>query len=1114
MAQTGDPEGGLRYHPVLADSAGLVADLRPSRLLVVGEGVPDTVSAAASTKSCPLSEPSLPTGSYTFSSAAGSEMMIVSEGLPPAGPDSTSLLEGDHPLVNAYGWFSRWWETATPVAAPRFDPGDDVLTVPSGQSGIVRGRTFVHGSWSYEVRLDGRLVHMREASLTEPQVDDDPAVWITRKPAAARRFAATLTRAKLASQLSDTVYSFRASRTIFRPYQFRPIIRLLATGGLRLLIADEVGLGKTIEAGLVWTELDARNMANRVLVVCPSMLVTKWRREMEERFGFELRLLGRETLDEMLDQLERDRLPPRFHAVCSLERLRIWSGLERLSQISPQFDLVIVDEAHAFRNTDTRSFALGALLADWADALIFLTATPLNLGNDDLYNLLQLLAPGEFDDRAVLEERLAPNALLNRIAASLLDRDVNNATRREWLDGLKGLSFGPAVASRPEAPDLRRLLEQPALSPADVSEARRLISRLHALAAVVTRTRKVEIQDHKAVREAVRIDVPWTEDEYAFYEGFESWQIDRARRTGMPVGFVIQMPLRLASSCLPAARARVLSWRADVGEPDDLDAEDADDEAASATVAPPPELVALARRMGDVDTKFDQFLPQLQHIVAEGRQVLLFTFSRETLAYLERRLSAQFRCAALHGDVKGEERHLVMRRFREGAFDVLIASRVASEGLDFEFCSAVVNYDLPWNPMEVEQRIGRIDRFGQEADKVLILNFHTPRTIETEIIARLMNRIGIFKDSIGDLEPILQSRLSQIRQTAFNFELSTEQRARRLDEMMAALEEQRRAREEVESAATYLSSADRAEIDGLEGDLLASGRYVGQRELVLLLDDWASGCTGARCTVSPDGSRMTLRGTTEMEQHLRSVQARGERSAAELAELSRKLRDEHDIVVCLDQETARTTGEELLSANHPLTRAALAVPGHTQARFARVRLVSADIPTGRYLVLLAVARWKGLRSSNELWAEAVETPSGRPIGTEVGASLLAALAEGGLRDASGIVDVGNEALDRARRMLLVRQASEETRRLEENASLAEIRRTSLRETHVRKVAQIRRRIDTMRASGKRTTIHLFEAQLRAQESRLAEKEAELINASQGAMELEYLAVCALEVLPA
>ena len=137
--------------------------------------------------------------------------------------------------------------------------------------------------------------------------------------------------------------------------------------------------------------------------------------------------------------------------------------------------------------------------------------------------------------------------------------------------------------------------------------------------------------------------------------------------------------------------------------------------------------------------------------------------------------------------------------------------------------------------MEVEQRIGRIDRFGQSEEKVVILNFHTPGTIETDIIERVHERIGVFNDSIGELEPILQSKASELRDAMFNFKLSAEQRQAQIDQTLAAVEAQAQVKEEIESASQYLVSTDRAAIDGFEDELLQQGRYVGQPELVRLL---------------------------------------------------------------------------------------------------------------------------------------------------------------------------------------------------------------------------------------------------------------------------------------
>lgn len=1101
---------GLRYHPVLGDAASLVAERAPLRLLLVGSDVLPYVTDAGVARVIVAADVRLPVGVYLFVGDDGVEAMVVSDGETAASATTSDWSDAKHPLIDAYGWFECWWDKAEAITKPAFGLKDQVRVLSNGKEGAVQGRRYVAGSWTYEVRVDGKTAHHREQSLGVAERDDDPVTWVNRPPAPARRFAATLTRAKLTEQLSDTVFSYRSSRTLFRPYQFRPVMRLLATGGLRLLIADEVGLGKTIEAGLVWTELDARSMANRVLVVCPSMLVAKWRSEMEARFGFELAELRRRELDEMLERIESDRPPGRFHAICSLERLRSWSGLARLADIAPRFDLVIVDEAHAFRNLGTQSHALGSLLSEWADALVFLSATPLNLGNDDLFNLLQLLAPGEFANRALLEAQLEPNAVLNRVQASLLDRQVSNDERLAWLHQVDAMTYGPTVTARPEFAELEALLRVPSLSHAGVVAARRLLARLHVLSAIVTRTRKVDVADRKAVREAHTIEVTWSEAERDFYDRFEAWQFALARRRGLPPGFSTQMPLRLASSCLPAARRQLLDDHSGLFEAD-LDEEDEDGSDAPLRESPPPELLRAAERLGDADAKFDRFVPMLRDIVDQGRQVLLFTFSRRTLAYLEARLAPLFRIAVLHGGIAGDERQRVMRAFRAGEHQVLLASRVASEGLDFEFCSAVVNYDLPWNPMEVEQRIGRIDRFGQASEKVHILNFETPGTIETDIVARLMARIGVFKDSIGDLEPILQSQLADIRKTTFDLTLSPEQRNRRLDEQLSAVEEQRRALDEVEAARAYLSSTDDAEIDGLERDLRASGRYVGQPELVLLVEDWASACAGATCTTAPDGKRLVIRGTAEMEQHLRRAEARAARSPAEAERLAQKLRDEQELIVSLDQELARTTGEDLLSANHPLTRAALEAPGARQARFSHLLIRAADAPAGRYFVLLSIAQWEGLRPSRELWASSVDAEAGHDVGSEVGDALLAALAAAGFEDTNAPGGEVATLLERALDQLLRRQVAEEGRRLEENRALIATRRISLHETHARKVAQIEQRLHSVQASGNAQVARLFEAQLATQARQLRESEARLDAGDAGSLTVEPLAACLLEI---
>ena len=430
--------------------------------------------------------------------------------------------------------------------------------------------------------------------------------------------------------------------------------------------------------------------------------------------------------------------------------------------------------------------------------------------------------------------------------------------------------------------------------------------------------------------------------------------------------------------------------------------------------------------------------------------------------------------------------------------------------------------------MEVEQRIGRVDRFGQIAEKIRILNFHTPGTIESDIIERVHQRIGVFTDSIGELEPILQSRMGDLRRAMFDFALTKTERERRLNETLAAIEEQRLAIDDVEAAASYLSSTDTAEIDGLEEDLLKSGRYIGQPELVHLLRDWAASAPGAHCEVNGGGTLLTFRGTAAMEQHLRGVQSEGERSRTEIDKLAKAMLDERDLVLCLDPDHARTTGLRLLSANNPLVRAALRVPGSSQARFAHIRIKSGSVTPGSYFVLVALARWVGLQPSAEFWTAAVDLDTGTLTDEPVGSAVLAALAEAQLEEHQPGTDVDVDVdvqldvdldvdldvhLGEAVRSLRKRHEEESLRRQAMNAALVESRRISLQETHDRKVAQIESRIETLRERGSTGVIHLQEAQRLNQDRLLWEAVERLDLSLEGRMDVETIAVCVVEVTP-
>lgn len=1098
------------YHPGVSDLQDLLGAGSFSRLLVVGGAVWDVVDLVAATRTI-APDAELPRGLYWFSGIDQTMAMLVKTGSSASDGTVTPLdqVTDDEPIAVAYDWAEHLWERAAIVPPPKFEAGADVITIAEGQESVVRRRQFVSGSWSYDLRLGGRIQQVLEPALDHLPDSGEPTDWVRSAPSPVERFGATLTRGKLETSLTDTVFSFRATRTMFRPYQFKPVLRLLQTGATRVLIADEVGLGKTIEAGLIWTELEARHAADRVLIIAPSSLVGKWQEEMAERFNFSLTELDSAGLSRFLEQHQQGRLPLRFAYVTSLERLRSWQGLEDLTDVPPQLDLIVVDEAHAMRNAGTRNHALGEQINDWADARVFLTATPVNLGNNDLASMLELLAPEDFNDPHVLELRLEPNAVLHRLEAMLLDRGASSADRCVVLDELRTMKFGRALMSRPDFGLLQQVVAREPLTPSDVVEARRHLSELNALSSVITRTRKVEVDELKALREPRMVQVQWTDEERDFYKEYVAWCVARAEAVELPLYFAMQMPLRLASACLPAARDSVLGslaeWRPWH--------EDSRDATPACDIAPHSELLLAAKNLPrDLDSKYDRLLPIVLDLIEQQKRTLLFTFSRPTLAYLEQRLAPHARVAVLHGGVARSDRRRIMADFRQGHYDILLANRVASEGLDFEFCSTVINYDLPWNPMEVEQRIGRIDRIGQQEQKILVVNFYNDNTIDEKILTRVLARIGVFEKAIGALEPIIQSHLPALQEAVFDFSLTPEQREAKADQILTAIEAKRAEAERLVDATSDLLVSRDVDIAGLERELVRAGRYVGQRELANLLHDWAT-TAKAPGIAEVDGARVRFRGNATMAEQLSDVARRGHRTQAEINDLARSLRDEFDLTLVLDQEAARTGGGTLLTATHPLVLAAVAVPGHRQARFATVSIRDPEgaSPSGRYVVLLALAAGAGDRPTRELWGAAIDI-EGQEAPNEVPAALLAALAGGTLQtaDCAAAPDDLADLISFAAEQLQHRHVAEQERRTRDAAALVEARRLSLTDQLERRLDAIDRRMATARTRG-RAGLHMFEGQRRRALERHQESVRSLDHKRKSQLSMSWLAACYLEI---
>lgn len=985
--------------------------------------------------------------------------LLVPRGLAAVGAAAGDSRDDGH-LGDAHQLIRDDWDDAVPLPSPALFHPDDRVRV-QGQVGIGRVVRSVRAPYgtTVEVDLDGRLVSVREDAV-EALGGDPTSVdfWLEQDPAGADDIALTLAWTKIKHPLTDTIYSFATSRTLFRPYQFLPVLKLIGGAQGRLLVADEVGLGKTIEAGLIWTELEQRTRLRRCLVVCPSALTQKWKREMMRRFDRNLTIIKVEDLEDFARKLERDEDPP-LHAIMSLESLRsAHTTLDRLDRLNVNLDLVIVDEAHTLRNTGTASFRLGLRLSSWADNLVFLSATPLNLRTGDLFNLVSLLNPDEFHDRGIFEDQLEPNTALNAVTRALASGQHEDPRRAlALLDDLDEMLLGHTVTGKPDFAALVELLDRDEpLSAADVATAGRLVGRLSTLASTVTRTRKHEVPEAKATRVPRVVDVQWTEEETAVYEDV----LEHVRSTvppGQSVGFRLVMPLRQAASCLPAY-LDVLAGRAS----EQVDDYDDEDEAAAA--------LALSRRGAlrrpSVDSKLTALRQALLGARAEGlRQAMVFSTFRGTLEYLARHLRQDFDVRVMHGGVGVEDREQIMTDFRAGDFEILLVSEVGSEGLDFEFCNVLVNYDLPWNPMRVEQRIGRLDRFGQQHEKIFIYNMHVPETIEASILQRLYDRIGIFESSIGELEPILRDELDprQLCDFAIRRYRDDAERQREVERRHVAIERKQQQVEELDAHRAVLSSVDQLRIDGMTDEGPTNGRYVGRLEVRRLVDDVMRRTGGSLRDVR---TRSVLTGNARLAELLRTSSLESRGSRYETWSLARRLEKEL-LPVTFDPDDATTADVDLLSARHPLVRLAvsqLESDPHALKRFGAVRVPGLSA-TVRAVARLDLVETSGLVPTLDLWVSAVDVRTGRPV-EDVGGPLMTALAEGTLLDGAMAAPSELHLLLADVEMIVNRRRDQhERRRRQENVAVVDARIASRQAAEDRKIEDAQKALFTTRQRG-------------------------------------------------
>jgi superfamily II DNA or RNA helicase len=460
--------------------------------------------------------------------------------------------------------------------------------------------------------------------------------------------------------------------TGFEPlwHQVETVRKVLKQFRGRVLLADEVGLGKTIEASMVLKEYALRGMSERALVLTPASLVGQWQEELASKFGLTFATTYEPSLRE-----NPDAFWSQSRIVASIATARRREHAERL--IAQTFDLVIVDEAHHLRDRSSQSWKLVDALNK--RFLLLLSATPVQNDLIELYNLLTLLKPGIFK------------------------------TQKEF----RAAYMTPGKPRQPANPERLRTLMRDAMIRNTRAVAALKLPRRHAT--------------------TIKVDpAPGEAEAYADL-------VAAARRLAAESGagrqrLTLHHLMSAAGSC-PAAAAGALTRLAERTGSD-------------------PIWAALAKRWTVIceGGKEAALIELLRSNRLEKK--LVFVHARETMAHVGARLAeAGLSFARFDGSLSGPEKDAAIAEFRDHA-PILLCTQSGGEGRNMQFCNTLINFDVPWNPMAIEQRIGRIDRIGQDRE-VFVFNLVTRGTLEEQVLALLEEKISMFELVVGEVGAIL-----------------------------------------------------------------------------------------------------------------------------------------------------------------------------------------------------------------------------------------------------------------------------------------------------------------------------------------------------------------------
>lgn len=533
---------------------------------------------------------------------------------------------------------------------------------------------------------------------------------------------------KIKNETAGGFLSSLASGIIPLPHQLHVLNRAMETNNIRYILADEVGLGKTIEAGMIIRELKSRGLVSRILVVCPTGLVTQWASEMQEKFHEKFQVILPSDYDTIRRLTDNDDVYGQFDQVISpmdsikpIEKHAGWSeekvekyNEERIySIINSGWDLIIIDEAHrvAGSSGEVARYKLGNLLAQASPYLLLLSATPHNGKTEPFLRLIRLLDADAFPNaKSIVREQVAPYLI--------------RTEKREAIDNNGNLLFKNRIThlvtiSWDERNNLQRELYE-------------------MVSSYVSETYNKALRNRKKNMCLIFLLIIM-------------------QRMVTSSTAAIQQSLERRLSVLKEQRTCVGNLKEE--DLDELNIEDGVEEAIETIsldmdleIEELQQIVSLAKQaqFQNRDAKVEPLIMEIDAILSADRsqKIIIFTEFVATQNYLQELLvNIGYSVTILNGGMSIDERNAAMQEFKTST-SIFISTDAGGEGLNLQFANIIINYDLPWNPMKIEQRCGRVDRIGQQRD-VHIYNFIVGETVENRVREVLEEKLSVILKEMG-----------------------------------------------------------------------------------------------------------------------------------------------------------------------------------------------------------------------------------------------------------------------------------------------------------------------------------------------------------------------------